>query len=63
VGDFKTGVPQRLEVTADKRLVSGDKPISKKELNDLADQISDLFDEFKRLIQLAIERYPPLPRK
>ena len=48
VGDLKSGVPQRLEVTADKRLVSGYKPISTRDLTDLADGIAQRSPHFRR---------------
>ncbi|THD42657.1 MAG: hypothetical protein E7774_14985 [Bradyrhizobium sp.] len=63
VGDFKTGIPQRLEITADKKLVSGYKPITTDDLLKLVDEIADLFDEFKEIISPAIERFPPLRDK
>ena len=63
--DPATGVPQRLEITADKMPVLAYRPAPTDDVLKKVDEIADRIDEFKEIISPAIERYPaePLPGK
>lgn len=61
VGDENTGVPHRLQATAEKTLVFEHKPVPTSQLYELARAISEKIDEFDEIIRPAILRFPPLP--
>ena len=61
VGDELTGIPHRLQATADKTLVFEHKPVPTSELYELARAIAEKIDEFEEIIRPAILRFPALP--
>lgn len=58
--EASTGIPHRLQVTANKTLVYGYEATTTETLVEKAGLIADAIDSFKEIINPAIERFPPL---
>jgi len=61
VGDQLTGIPHRLQATANKTLVFELRRVPTADVYKLAEKISEMIGRFQTIISPAIEKYPALP--